>query len=133
MGVFGTLDGEMSGTPMPMAFRQEIKCGPAVILATIQGMEPQEYSIEIEKVNLCAMGGSKSMVIRVTDERLLDSAGGIVRGMSGSPIIQNGMIAGAVTHVFVNDPTRGYAVFAESMVDEMESGAAHAALFYRFI
>ena len=53
--------------------------------------------------------------------------------MSGSPIIQNGMIAGAVTHVFVNDPTRGYAVFAESMVDEMESGAAHAALFYRFI
>ena len=133
VGVFGTLDGEMSGTPMPMAFRQEIKCGPAVILATIQGMEPQEYSIEIQKVNLCAMGGSKSMVIRVTDERLLDSAGGIVRGMSGSPIIQNGMIAGAVTHVFVNDPTRGYAVFAESMVDEMESGAAQAALFYRFI
>lgn len=129
VGVFGTLDGEISGTPLPMAFRQEVECGPAVILATIQGAEPQEYSIEIEKVNLCAMSGSKSMVIRVTDERLLDSAGGIVRGMSGSPIIQNGMIAGAVTHVFVNDPARGYAVFAESMVDEMESGAAQAALF----
>lgn len=129
VGVFGVLDEEVSGTPLPMAFKQEVECGPAVILATLQGSAPQEYSIEIEKVNLCAMGGTKSMVIRVTDERLLDEAGGIVRGMSGSPIIQNGMIAGAVTHVFVNDPTRGYAVFAESMVDEMESGAAQTALF----
>ena len=75
------------------------------------------------------MSGTKSMVIRVTDERLLDAAGGIVRGMSGSPIIQNGMIAGAVTHVFVNDPTRGYAVFAETMVDELDSRAAETALF----
>lgn len=129
VGVFGTLAGQVSGEALPMAFRQEVECGPATVLATINGSTPQEYSIEIEKVNLCAMSGTKSMVIRVTDERLLDAAGGIVRGMSGSPIIQNGMIAGAVTHVFVNDPTRGYAVFAETMVDELDSRAAETALF----
>lgn len=119
VGVFGELLSEPEGAAIPMAFRQEVKCGEATILATITGSEPQEYSIEIEKINLCAMNGTKSMVIRVTDERLLNDAGGIVRGMSGSPIIQNGMLAGAVTHVFLNDPTRGYAVFAESMVEEM--------------
>lgn len=119
VGVFGELLSETEGEAIPMAFRQEVKCGEATILATINGSEPQEYSIEIEKINLCAMNGTKSMVIRVTDERLLNDAGGIVRGMSGSPIIQNGMLAGAVTHVFLNDPTRGYAVFAESMVEEM--------------
>lgn len=120
VGVFGELEEEPQGQALPMAFRQEVKCGPATILATINGLEPQEYSIEIEKINLCAMNGTKSMVIRITDERLLEETGGIVRGMSGSPIIQNGMLAGAVTHVFVNDPTRGYAVFAESMVEEMQ-------------
>lgn len=119
VGVFGELLSEPEGEAIPMAFRQEVKCGEATILATINGSEPQEYSIEIEKINLCAMNGTKSMVIRVTDERLLNDAGGIVRGMSGSPIIQNGMLAGAVTHVFLNDPTRGYAVFAESMVEQM--------------
>ena len=119
VGVFGELLSEPEGKAIPMAFRQEVKCGEATILATINGSEPQEYSIEIEKINLCAMNGTKSMVIRVTDERLLNDAGGIVRGMSGSPIIQNGMLAGAVTHVFLNDPTRGYAVFAESMVEQM--------------
>lgn len=120
VGVFGELDEEPQGQALPMAFRQEVKCGFATILATTNGLEPQEYSIEIEKINLCAMNGTKSMVIRITDERLLEETGGIVRGMSGSPIIQNGMLAGAVTHVFVNDPTRGYAVFAESMVEEMQ-------------
>lgn len=120
VGVFGMMLTEPQGEALPMAFRQEIKCGPATILATIDGLEPQEYSIEIESINLCALNGSKSMVIRITDERLLEASGGIVRGMSGSPIIQNGMIAGAVTHVFINDPTRGYAVFAESMIEEMQ-------------
>lgn len=129
VGIFGDLKSEIDGTPLPMAFRQEVQCGPAVILSTIKGSEPIEYSIEIEKVNLCAMSGTKSMVVRVTDKRLLDAAGGIVRGMSGSPIIQNGMIVGAVTHVFVNDPTRGYAVFAESMVNEIDMRAAETAPF----
>lgn len=119
VGVFGELLSEPEGDMLPMAFRQEVRCGEAKILATINGSEPEEFSIEIEKINLCAMNGAKSMVIRVTDERLLEATGGIVRGMSGSPIIQDGMLAGAVTHVFLNDPTRGYAVFAESMAEEM--------------
>lgn len=127
VGVFGTMTSEPAGKALPMAFRQEVKCGPATILATIDGCEPQEYSIEIEKINICALNGSKSMVVRITDERLLDAAGGIVKGMSGSPIIQNGMLAGAVTHVFINDPTRGYAVFAESMVEQIDKEAASAA------
>ena len=105
---------------IPMAFRQEVHCGPALIMSTINGQEPEKYSIEIEKINLCALSGTKSMVIRITDQRLLEQTGGIVRGMSGSPIIQDGMLAGAVTHVFLNDPTRGYAVFAESMIEQME-------------
>lgn len=127
VGVFGRMNGDVSGKAIPVAFRQEVECGPAVILATTDGSEPQEYSIEIEKINICALNGSKSMIVRITDERLLDATGGIVKGMSGSPIIQNGMLAGAVTHVFINDPTRGYAVFAESMLEEMDKGAAATA------
>lgn len=120
VGVFGELSETPDRPAIPMAYRQEVKCGPAVILSTINGQEPEEYSIEIEKINLCALNGTKSMVIRITDQRLLQQTGGIVRGMSGSPIIQDGMLAGAVTHVFLNDPTRGYAVFAESMTEQME-------------
>lgn len=120
VGVFGELTEIPERAAIPMAYRQEVKCGPATILCTTSGQEPEEYSIEIEKINLCALSGTKSMVIRVTDPRLLEQTGGIVRGMSGSPIIQNGMLAGAVTHVFLNDPTRGYAVFAESMIEQME-------------
>lgn len=120
VGVFGELTEIPDRSAIPMAFRQEVHCGPAVILSTTNGQQPEEYSIEIEKINLCALNGTKSMVIRVTDQRLLEQTGGIVRGMSGSPIIQDGMLAGAVTHVFLNDPTRGYAVFAESMIEQME-------------
>ncbi len=129
VGVFGSMNRKQTGNAVPMAFRQEVQCGEASILATIDGCEPEEYSIEIEKINICALNGSKSMIVRITDERLLDAAGGIVRGMSGSPIIQNGMLAGAVTHVFINDPTRGYAVFAESMIEQMDIEAASAASF----
>lgn len=121
VGVFGTLNEPVSGEALPMAFRQEVKCGPATILATLDGGTPREYSIEIERVNLLGMNGSKGMVIRITDPDLLEAAGGIVRGMSGSPIIQDGRLAGAVTHVLINDPERGYAVFAQSMLEEMES------------
>lgn len=118
VGVFGTLSSGIEGKVLPVAHKSEVECGEAVILSTISGTEPQEYEAEIEKINLCALNGTKSMIIRITDERLLETAGGIVRGMSGSPIIQNGMLVGAVTHVFLNDPTRGYAVFAETMVEE---------------
>lgn len=124
VGVFGELVSVPGGTALPVAYRQEVECGSASIITTISGSEPQEYSIEIEKINMCALNGTKSMVIRVTDQRLLDAAGGIVRGMSGSPIIQNGMIVGAVTHVFLNDPSRGYAVFAETMLEQMDALSA---------
>lgn len=114
-GVFGNFSGEISGEAIPVAFRQEVKTGTATILTTVEGCEPKEYSIEIERINLPDLFGSKAMLIRITDPELLEKTGGIVRGMSGSPIIQNGRLAGAVTHVLVSDPTRGYAVFAESM------------------
>lgn len=115
-GVFGEYSGEISGDIYPTAFRQEVKAGPAQILTTIDTNAPKAYSIEIERINLLDLDGSKSMVIKITDPELLEKTGGIVRGMSGSPIIQDGKFAGAVTHVLVNDPTRGYAVFAENML-----------------
>lgn len=119
VGVFGALNSPVEGEAIPVAFRQEVECGDAVILATVNGRAPQEYTIKIERVNLLDINGPKGMLIKITDERLLDAAGGIVCGMSGSPIIQNGMLVGAVTHVLINDPTKGYAVFAESMTEMM--------------
>lgn len=120
-GVFGEFSGEITGEIYPAAFRQEVKAGPAQILTTIDTNAPKAYSIEIERINLLDLDGSKSMVIKITDPELLEKTGGIVRGMSGSPIIQDGKFAGAVTHVLVNDPTRGYAVFAENMLSEAQS------------
>ncbi|MBD5383900.1 MAG: SpoIVB peptidase [Ruminococcaceae bacterium] len=119
-GVFGRLSAPVEGETIPVAFRQEVNTGAATILATIDGGAPCEYSIEIERINLLDLNGSKGMVIRITDDELLEKTGGIVRGMSGSPILQNGMLVGAVTHVLVSDPTRGYAVFAESMLDNCD-------------
>lgn len=119
-GIFGDFAGEVCGEPVPVAFRQEVKTGAASILTTIDGCEPREYSIEIERINLPDLLGSKGMLIKITDPELLRKTGGIVRGMSGSPIIQDGRLAGAVTHVLLSDPTRGYAVFAESMLDSCQ-------------
>ena len=121
VGVFGKLSEIPSGEAIPVAFRQEVKPGRAYILSTISGTSPRAYSIERERINLFGMNGSKGMVIRITDPELLNEAGGIVRGMSGSPIIQDGKLVGAVTHVLVNDPERGYAVFAETMLEQMET------------
>lgn len=121
VGVFGELEQPVGGEALPVAFRQEVECGDAVILATVNGRSPQEYSIKIERVNLLDINGPKGMLIKITDERLLDAAGGIVCGMSGSPIIQKGMLIGAVTHVLINDPTKGYAVFAESMTEALDA------------
>lgn len=123
-GVFGrTNHAPCDGEALPMAFRQEVTTGEAVILATVDGSQPQEYDIRIEHINLCDMESAKSMVIRITDEELLQKTGGIVCGMSGSPIIQNGRLVGAVTHVFLNDPERGYAVFCETMMEKAAEGA----------
>ena len=114
-GVFGRLDSPpASAEPLPLGFKQEITPGEACILSTVSGTEPCSYTVEIENIDL-SDSASHDMVVHVTDPELLREAGGIVQGMSGSPIIQNGRIVGAVTHVFVDDPTRGYAIFAEDM------------------
>ncbi len=116
-GVFGISGNKPEGRSVPMAFKQEIEIGEAVIYTTIDGMTPKGYEIIIEKVNYNSDSAVKNMVIRITDKELLSKTGGIVQGMSGSPIIQNGKIVGAVTHVFVNDVSRGYAIFAENMYE----------------
>ncbi len=99
---------------IPVAYNNEIKTGKAQIISTVTGNKKEYYDINIEKVNFDSE--NKNMIIKVTDSELLDITGGIVQGMSGSPIIQNGMLVGAVTHVFVSDPTKGYAIFAENMI-----------------
>lgn len=115
-GVFGTMDQNPVETEgMEMALKQEIKEGPVQIITTIDGNGPQVYEAEIEKLNMIEDSPSKNMVLHITDERLLEKTGGIVQGMSGSPIVQDGKLIGAVTHVFVNDPTRGYGIFIENM------------------
>lgn len=114
-GVFGLSDIIPNAEEVPMAFKQEVKIGEASILTTLNGMSPKSYRIVIEKVDYNSDSAVKNMIIRIDDEELLQTAGGIVQGMSGSPIIQNGKLIGAVTHVFVNDITRGYAIFSENM------------------
>lgn len=119
-GVFGQIDknalARLSGKKYPVGTRTMVKEGPATILSNIHGEEVEEFSVEIQKIARKNLSGPKSMVIKITDPRLLDETGGIIQGMSGSPIIQNGRIIGAVTHVLVNDPTRGYGIFIETML-----------------
>ena len=116
-GVYGQLTSLPVSTlkPVPIAMKQEVREGAAQIYTTISGCTPQCYDIVIESVNLSSTAKTKSMVIRVTDPELLEATGGILQGMSGSPILQDGKLVGAVTHVFVNDQTRGYGIFAENM------------------
>lgn len=125
-GVFGTLiEVSENKQAIPMAFKQEVHTGAAKILSTVDGSEPCEYDIVIEKINLSEDENVKSMTIRVTDEKLLSTTGGIVQGMSGSPIIQDGKLVGAVTHVFVSNPARGYAIFAQSMYESAACTVLH--------
>lgn len=123
-GVFGSMDfAPVNTDEIPLAFKQEITVGPAQILTTISGTSPKAYDILIEKIDYNYDNVSKNMVIKIIDPELLSKAGGIVQGMSGSPIIQNGRLAGAVTHVFVNDPTRGFGIFSENMYNFSENAA----------
>ena len=116
-GVFGTTSVPFPGDALPTAAISEIKAGPAMIRSTIQNGSVQEYSVEILKIYPSSGIDGRNMLLRVTDSRLLETTGGIVQGMSGSPILQNGKLVGAVTHVLVNDPTRGYGIFIENMLD----------------
>ncbi len=104
--------------PIPLGLENQVKKGPAVFLTTVDGTKVEQFSIEIEQLFSGGGATSKGFVVRVTDERLLRETGGIVQGMSGSPIIQDGVLVGAVTHVLVNDPTRGYGTYAERMAKE---------------
>lgn len=106
---------------LEVALRKEIKTGKAEILCTLENGVRQNYEIEIKKIYQNNNTDNKSMLIEVTDDKLLEKTGGIIQGMSGSPIIQNGKFVGAVTHVLVNNPKQGYAVFADMMIKEMRS------------
>lgn len=118
-GIFGFCDEELVANsvyePVPIALKQEIAMGPAQIICSVSG-EPEFYDVEIVEVNLEHENVNRGIVIRVVDEKLLMLTGGIIQGMSGSPIIQNGKLVGAVTHVLVNDSTKGYGIFIEEML-----------------
>lgn len=123
-GIFGVISDEFINSdnkePIPIGFKEEVKVGKAYILATIEGNKVEKFDIEITDVQYQDKPEQKSMTIKITDKRLLEKTGGIVQGMSGSPIIQDGKLIGAVTHVFVNDPTRGYGVFIEWMLEQIK-------------
>jgi stage IV sporulation protein B len=104
---------------LPVAGFSEIKTGPATILSNVSGSEVKEYKVEITRIYSGAESVGRSMMISVKDDDLIAQTGGIVQGMSGSPIIQNGKIIGAVTHVLINDPTRGYGISIENMLDSI--------------
>lgn len=124
IGIYGTADETaFTGESYPVALQSEIQEGPAQILSSIAGGSPVAYDVEIEQVMHYGKDQNKGMVIHVTDQALLAQTGGIVQGMSGSPILQNGKLVGAVTHVFVQDPTRGYGIFIENMLAEERAAA----------
>jgi len=119
-GIFGTVKESLAmmrtGKVMEIGLKQEVKKGKATIMCEINGTV-DEYEIEIQKVDYSNHNHAKGLVIKVTDDELIEKTGGIVQGMSGSPIIQNGKLIGAVTHVFVRDSTKGYGTFIENMLE----------------
>lgn len=116
-GVFGVSEAGFSGESLPVGGSQEVHTGQATIRSVVSGDTVQEYSVEILKVYPRSTASGRNLLLRVTDPALLETTGGIVQGMSGSPIIQDGKLVGAVTHVLVNDPTTGYGIFIENMLD----------------
>ncbi len=123
-GIYGTMSVDIENPfypdVIPIASRSQIKEGRAEILTVVDGETIESFAIEIEKLRHRSNAEEKGMVIHVIDDDLLTRTGGIVQGMSGSPIIQDGKLVGAVTHVLVNDPTRGYGIFIENMIDEIK-------------
>lgn len=119
-GICGTLYSVLSNPlypePLEIALGTEVRPGPAEIVTVVEGQQIEKFSAEILKVNVSPFVEGRNLVLKVTDPRLIKKTGGIVQGMSGSPIIQDGKLIGAVTHVFINDPTKGYGVLIENMV-----------------
>ena len=116
-GVFGKTDRPWPGTALPVCGWESVRAGRATIRCTLDADGPREYSVEILKIYPKNRNDGRNLLLRVTDPALLSATGGIVQGMSGSPIIQDGKLVGAVTHVLVNDPTTGYGIFIENMLD----------------
>ncbi len=118
VGVYGVLKSmpqNIISEPIPIALRHEVREGDAVLYTTVDGNTVGQYSVKISNINRND-GDTKSFIVTITDPRLLELTGGIVQGMSGSPIIQDGKLIGAVTHVMINDPTKGYGIFIETML-----------------
>ncbi len=124
-GIYGVSDAPFHNAlypnGLPVGSQSNVHTGPATILTTLDDTGVHEYAVEIVRVSHQPDAAQKSMTIKVTDPRLLEKTGGILQGMSGSPILQDGRIVGAVTHVFVNDPTQGYGVFIEWMLKQADS------------
>ena len=121
-GIYGQFTGssdKFNLKKMQVAYKQELETGPASVLCCVEG-EVKEYDAEITKIDMNHEDSNKSFVIEITDPALLEATGGIIQGMSGSPVIQNGKFAGAVTHVFVQDAAGGYGIFAETMLENEE-------------
>ncbi|NLD20252.1 MAG: SpoIVB peptidase [Clostridiales bacterium] len=121
-GIFGVsyeaMTNSIYSTPLAIGTRDQVKLGKAYILSTLSNNEIRKFEVEIKKIEKQRKPSDKGMIIEVTDKTLLEESGGIVQGMSGSPIIQNDRIIGAVTHVFINDPKQGYGIFIEWMLAE---------------
>jgi stage IV sporulation protein B len=129
-GIFGKMsENEMirGKAALPVADASEIKTGPATILSNVSGTDVVEYKVEVTRVYTGNEAIGRSMMISVVDQALLTKTGGIVQGMSGSPIIQDGKLIGAVTHVLVNDPTRGYGISIENMLDTISENLQNKA------
>ncbi|MCQ2011470.1 MAG: SpoIVB peptidase [Sporolactobacillus sp.] len=130
-GIFGKMEknymmrSEMMNAALPIAKAEQVKEGPAKILTVLNGNKVEAFDIRILNSIPQKHPATKGLVIKITDPRLLKATGGIIQGMSGSPIIQNGKLVGAVTHVFVNDPTSGYGVHIEWMIDETNVNHGH--------
>lgn len=120
-GIYGILNHNIESDfdPLEIALKQEIKTGPAKIISTVFGSTPQMYDINIDNVSLDKLNPNKNLSFSVCDKRLLERTGGVVQGMSGSPIIQNNMIIGAITHVVSTNPLRGYGIFSETMINNL--------------
>lgn len=121
LGIYGTVEENFlkhkKNEALPIAFQDEVHEGKASIMLDLTGEGTKEYEVEIQKVSKYSNEPSKGMIIRIVDEELLNMTNGIIQGMSGSPILQDGKIIGAITHVFVHDPTRGYGIFIENMIN----------------
>lgn len=120
-GIYGKIENLPDSSEIPVATKREVKVGQAQLLSTVNNDGKKYYDVEIVKISNNSAKDSKNMIVKITDSKLLTETGGIVQGMSGSPIVQNGMLVGVVTHVFLGDSTQGYAIFAENMLNELQT------------